>query len=343
MKLQAAALSPAATDVAGASAGRCPLCGDEGKPSFEKLGYIHHTCGTCRTLFVYPVPSPDALAAYYQDPGNEQKSRVCWEQSHRHAHPGWRRTLGEAALLAGAGPLLDVGCGAGQFLSFAQALGWRDLEGVELSPEAAEAARRATGATVHGVDLLQAPIPSGHFAAVTLWDVLEHLADPRGALRRGRELLRPGGVLVVATPNRSGITLRALGSRTLVVTPPEHMFLASRRGLAHAVTAEGFHLKRMETSGLYLKEWVRLFRKESGPAEAAAGNPVGPRPFAGDERRSYVRLYERLTGLAVFGSLQSLANGLLRATRLGDQIVMLAQKPTSSTTPSTRREPGPSR
>ncbi len=124
-------------------------------------------------------------------------------------------------------------------LTFAQALGWRDLEGVELSPEAAEAARRATGATVHGVDLPRAPLPSGHFAAVTLWDVLEHLADPRGALCRVRDLLRPGGVLVVATPNRSGITLRALGSRTLVVTPPEHMFLASRRGLAHAVTAEG--------------------------------------------------------------------------------------------------------
>ncbi len=73
MKRQAAVLSPAEADVGGASAARCPLCRGGGKPSFEKLGYIHHTCSTCRTLFVYPVPSPDALAAYYQDPGNEQK------------------------------------------------------------------------------------------------------------------------------------------------------------------------------------------------------------------------------------------------------------------------------
>lgn len=244
------------------------------------------------------------------------------------------------ALLAGSGPLLDVGCGAGQFLSFARTLGWSDLEGVELSADAAEAARRATGAKVHGVDLLAVPLPPGHFAAVTLWDVLEHLADPRGALCRVHELLRPGGVLLVATPNRSGITLRSLGSRTQVVTPPEHLFLASRKGLAQAAAAEGFQLKRIETSELYLKEWVALFRGESGPPGGETKGPAGPQESAGEERRFYLSLYERLTRLAVFSALQSFANALLRATSLGDQIVMLAQRPPSRAVPLTGPEPG---
>lgn len=341
---RAAAPSPSPAGVADGQAdgqvAACPLCGGGGEPSIEKAGYRYHSCSACRTLFLHPVPPPEALAAYYRDPAAEQKSRFSWEQSHRHAHRGWRRALEEAARLAGPGPLLDVGCGAGQFLSFARALGFEDLAGVELSPEAAEAARRATGATVHGVDLLRAPLPSGHFAAVTLWDVLEHLADPRRALRRVAELLRPGGVVVIATPNRGGITLRALGSRTLVVTPPEHLFLASRPGLAGAVAAEGFLTRRLEASDLYLKEWVRLLRREDG-AESAGAGQAGARALAGDGRRSYVRLYEWLTALPVFPALHSAANAVLRATRLGDQLLALAQKPPSVPIPPNRRDRDP--
>ncbi len=317
---------------------RCPLCGEAGVPAFEKLGYAHHDCTGCHTLFVHPVPPPEILSSYYQDVANEQKSRVCWEQSHRHAHAGWRRMLGRMARLAGTGPLLDVGCGAGQFLAFARDLGWDELEGIELSPGAAEAARQVTGAPIHQKDLLTASLGRGRLAAVTMWDVLEHLSDPRFALRRVYDLLRPGGVVVVATPNRWGVTLRTLGSRTLVVTPPEHLFLATRRGLLAAMVAEKLEIQGVQTVDIYLKEWVRLFRKEEGAGREAASSPAGPETDGGPERRAYVRTYERLTSFAAFAVLQGLANALLRATGLGDQIVMLAQKPAGR--PDPRGVPG---
>ena len=95
--------------------------------------------------------------------------------------------------------LLDVGCGDGSFLEAAARAGWR-ARGVEIDPYALDECRLAgldvTLDTIQSVD-----VPPASLDAVTFQHVLEHLHDPRGALVRARELLRPGGLLWLAAPN----------------------------------------------------------------------------------------------------------------------------------------------
>jgi SAM-dependent methyltransferase len=95
--------------------------------------------------------------------------------------------------------VLDFGCGSGGFLSLCATHGF-EAWGVDRS-----AARREGGVFDRVVAALDDVQPHGPFHAVTLFEVLEHLDQPRELLARLRELLVPGGVLVLETPDCTGV------------------------------------------------------------------------------------------------------------------------------------------
>jgi 2-polyprenyl-3-methyl-5-hydroxy-6-metoxy-1,4-benzoquinol methylase len=295
----------------------CPLCLGSGAPAFSKDGYQHCRCSVCGSIYVHPAPSPEELAAYYADAGGQQNSQICWAGSSRHAHHAWRWAVRRAEALAGIGPLLDVGCGAGQFLSFARESGWEDVEGVELSPVAAEAARRSSGARVSCADFFAVNLAPGRFAAVSMWDVFEHVREPRRFLARCFEILRPNGVLVVSTPNWRGLTLRARGRESLLVMPPEHLTIATATGVRAALEAAGFVVRGVRTVDVHLRDWLVLGRSALGRRDTAEPG----------ERAAHAKAYSSLTGARAFGALQAAANLALGALRLGDQILVMAQRP----------------
>jgi 2-polyprenyl-3-methyl-5-hydroxy-6-metoxy-1,4-benzoquinol methylase len=105
------------------------------------------------------------------------------------------------------GRVLDIGCGAGHFI--------RPIKsdyvtmGIELAPSRYRISKE------RGVDVVSEPLNApfwddyrGAFNAITLWDVIEHLNWPLAMCIRIRELLSPGGVLLIDTPNASGILYR---------------------------------------------------------------------------------------------------------------------------------------
>jgi 2-polyprenyl-3-methyl-5-hydroxy-6-metoxy-1,4-benzoquinol methylase len=99
------------------------------------------------------------------------------------------------------GRVLDVGCGEGGAAAPLRAAGADWLGGVEIVPEAAEAAAQkydqvAVGDAAVVLDELDPP-----FDTILCYDVLEHLADPEALLRRLREVAGPGGSLHVSVPN----------------------------------------------------------------------------------------------------------------------------------------------
>jgi SAM-dependent methyltransferase len=98
--------------------------------------------------------------------------------------------------------VLDVGCGEGYGAAILRAAG-AGVDAVELDPGTAEhAARTYPGIRVVRADACSLPYRAGTFDAIVALQVLEHLFCADGFLRRARELLRPGGTLVLSTPNR---------------------------------------------------------------------------------------------------------------------------------------------
>jgi SAM-dependent methyltransferase len=121
----------------------------------------------------------------------------------------------QARFLAGkGGRLLDVGCGLGYFLKAVRRhAGWEGF-GIDPSPPAVDFARRRLALTNvrlgRGEDW---PVEEGGFDVVTLWDVIEHVADPRPLLGRLRDLLREDGFLFLHTPNAKVQLLKAAVKR----------------------------------------------------------------------------------------------------------------------------------
>jgi 2-polyprenyl-6-hydroxyphenyl methylase/3-demethylubiquinone-9 3-methyltransferase len=130
-------------------------------------------------------------------------------------------TLAEHLSLSGA-RILDIGCGGGLFLSLLKQQGAR-VTGIELSDSRAQYARMK-----HDLQIYKHPIESdfwqkeyaGHFDAVTLWDVIEHVNYPFQTLQCAVNVLRPGGWLLIDTPCRDSfyhrfgeLTYRLTGGR----------------------------------------------------------------------------------------------------------------------------------
>ena len=88
----------------------------------------------------------------------------------------------------------------GRLIHLAAEAGWR-AEGMELNPRTSAYAARATGLPVHRADLRDLQAEGRRYGAVTLVDVLEHIAEPVGALRAVRGVLEPGGWIAVKVPH----------------------------------------------------------------------------------------------------------------------------------------------
>jgi ubiquinone/menaquinone biosynthesis C-methylase UbiE len=132
--------------------------------------------------------------------------------------------------------LLDIGCATGAFLSAARARYW--VTGTDVSLAACQvAAGRSLPVTV--ADATRLPFAPDRFDVVTMWDTIEHLADPRTALSEVARVLRPGGTLVLTTGDVQSWCRRLSGRRWHLYTLPEHRYFFSAATLDTLLSQAG--------------------------------------------------------------------------------------------------------
>jgi len=160
-----------------------------------------------------------------------------------------RRHRAHAKLLAAVGTgkrVLDVGCSSGYL---AQPLSERGntIVGIELDPEAARAAEQFCERVLVGdVETMELPLEPGSFDVVLCGDLIEHLRDPVAALARLRLFLKPGGRVVLSTPNIANwaIRLSLLGGRWRYtdrgILDRTHTHLFTRATLDEALRRAGY-------------------------------------------------------------------------------------------------------
>jgi len=157
----------------------------------------------------------------------------------------FRRVLEQTEVFTSPGPLLDVGCWVGFLMAEARARGWDPL-GVEPSGFAAGYARETLGLEVREQDIFAADLPEGHFNAVVLGDVLEHLTWPGDALERVAALIAPGGVLVLLLPDAGSRVARLMGRRWWSVIPT-HIHYFTRDSTATMLERYGYRVRYIST------------------------------------------------------------------------------------------------
>lgn len=136
--------------------------------------------------------------------------------------------------------ILEVGCGGGAFLAFLEQRGHRAV-GVDILEEAVRLAEKAAPrSAVLLAEASRLPFPDSEFDRLVSHHLVEHLTDSKEALREWRRVLRPGGIIVVCTPNR-------LYPSPRIFEDPGHVRLYSRAELEEAMEENGFRVIRSFT------------------------------------------------------------------------------------------------
>jgi len=240
----------------------------------------------CGLVWLDPMPRKEEIYKAYQDYYTHQGSAanrnswfrlvrafknrltkegyLSWKYGYRSdALATWRRLLGmliycepnrRAYADLGAmfqkvrpqGRFLDVGCGNGWLLAEMAALGWQ-VAGIDPDPKAVATARNS-GFDAQVGDLADQDYPENYFDTVSLCHVVEHVHDPVGLLQQCYHILKPGGQVVVVTPNIESWGHRLFKASWLGLDPPRHVYLFSEPLLHQLAERAGFGKIKLWTS-----------------------------------------------------------------------------------------------
>jgi 2-polyprenyl-3-methyl-5-hydroxy-6-metoxy-1,4-benzoquinol methylase len=219
----------------------CPICrAVEIVPFYSKNGYAIVECAACHMRYVSPLPTAEEITAHYQKAeyfaGEEQQGYLNYADMQKALLPHFRRRLQTLETrFPSRGKILDFGCAAGYFLQVAQQRGWH-INGVELSQEMAHSAEESLRVPIY---TSLAAMSDRDFDAITLWEVIEHLPDPIGTLRQLIDRLKPGGVLMLSTPNNGHWQAIRAQAQWVGYRPPSHLQYFTRFTLAEALHRAG--------------------------------------------------------------------------------------------------------
>jgi 2-polyprenyl-3-methyl-5-hydroxy-6-metoxy-1,4-benzoquinol methylase len=233
----------------------------------------HHAivqCLNCRLIYSNPRWDDAELMGSYaavKDPLylQEREGRVLTFEQHLHP---LERITGPA----NGRKLLDVGCYIGVFLEIAAKHGW-EAWGIEPSQWAAEQARKNGLNVVHGT-LASAHLTDESFDVVTLWDVIEHLADPMLEIQRAHRVLKPGGLVVIHTMDIDSLFARVMGSKWPWLMEM-HIYYFSQHTMAAMLEKAGFSVirsgpqGRFQTLGYLGTRFTALFGRLGRPMDLA--------------------------------------------------------------------------
>jgi 2-polyprenyl-3-methyl-5-hydroxy-6-metoxy-1,4-benzoquinol methylase len=222
------------------------LCGLPGTFSVAR-------CGLCGMGVTLPRVDEARLASFYPTTyGTYERlptgvlSRVSAAVQRFQAWQGLRTTPMECLAELPAGRLLDVGCGRGDLGAWFVRRGW-SVVGVEPSSQACAVAR-SRGIDARTGTLADVELEPGTFDVVAFRHSLEHVSDPLYNLRRAREALREGGVMVVSLPNFGCWQSRRFGGSWFHLDVPRHRFHFNPEALRTMLIRAGFTQVQITTS-----------------------------------------------------------------------------------------------
>ena len=89
----------------------------------------------------------------------------------------------------------------------------------------------------------------GEVDVITLFDVIEHLPQPRETLALCSRHLKPGGVIVLTTGDFAALTARWAGAKWRLMTPPQHLWFFTRESLRRMALSLGLSIEHFDHPG----------------------------------------------------------------------------------------------
>lgn len=156
------------------------------------------------------------------------------------------------------GKLLDIGSGAGFFLSEAKMSGW-EVSGIEASKSSAKFASKK-GFKIYNSTIEKAKVKTNSYDAVTMFQLIEHLEDPVKVLKKANTLLKKNGIIVISTPNRESLLGKLMNKKWFGYYNDEHLFVFDKESLRNILEETGFKVLSIEEDNgkILTPAWVLI-------------------------------------------------------------------------------------
>jgi 2-polyprenyl-3-methyl-5-hydroxy-6-metoxy-1,4-benzoquinol methylase len=213
--------------------------------SQEKFSLIK--CESCGLLYTLPRPNPDSIYNYYNS--EEYTSHNASDRSLKNLLYRQVRKVSISRKLqlikkyCERGKILDIGAGTAEFLNYCRAHDWA-IAGVEPNTKAREISFERHGiALLNEVDL--SILEKGSMDVISMWHVLEHIADPVSQLEINHQLLDKNGLLVLALPNYESWDAYIYGRYWAAYDVPRHLYHFTSESVKLLAEKSGFRVQEI--------------------------------------------------------------------------------------------------
>ena len=228
----------------------CPVC-DCNKSNLigTKYNFKLVSCKSCSFTFINPRPSPDSMEFYYANSKASAffQTNIIGPTEHIRINKIVKPRLDYLNdAFPKKGKWLDIGCSTATLLSEGIKSGW-DGVGLDFEQTAIDLASKK------GVPMLTKPIevikPKNEFDLITMFEVLEHLSNPKENLEACYNANKVGGSIVITVPNIDGFEFETLGMAHTNICPPSHLNHFSPSTLPKLLYDVGYSVDIVETPG----------------------------------------------------------------------------------------------
>lgn len=230
----------------------CPLCKHKSSLYFQSKDYNrnitqeifnHYRCSQCELIFIMPVPTN--LAGYYPE------SYHFVPKSSEYLEEGSKPENYKIEIVkefVNHGRLLEIGPAYGSFTYLAKKAGF-EVDAIEMNTRCCEFLNKVVGVNaINSDDPIAALGQSDPYDVIALWHVIEHLPDPWPTLDTICANLKPGGIVVLASPNPDSFQFNIMGCRWPHVDAPRHLMLIPMKLLAEKLESLGMKAELITTT-----------------------------------------------------------------------------------------------
>jgi len=250
----------------------CPCCGSPNRVSVLEdardlltssppAAFGIWRCNECSSAYLSPRPRQQYLGQYYPEEeylpmGDNAGTGSPWKQRIKRSLrsvlslPYTIRFGNPEPTMSpfGEGRMLEIGFGHGVYLREMHSLGW-DVFGCDISSHKVERLKEQFGSErIFLGKLEEMAFPPESFDLIALWHVIEHLHAPGPIIERIRGLLKPGGRLIIGTPNFPCVEERCFGRWWIGFEVPRHLIVFSQAGLVQLLAEHGFKISGIRPS-----------------------------------------------------------------------------------------------
>lgn len=231
----------------------CPACGGAAHHKVWEYQHLdYHRCGECEMFFICPAPTEEMHLDWVR---NSEALRFWREEMGDDIHSRRRKMYQERARFVistaqrdgvNANSVLEIGAGNGELM--------RELIADPDSPFETLVALEPQPITMElpGVEIVKSGfdgIPSSLHCDITLaFEVLEHILVPDSFLNAIKSVMRPGGLLILTTPNERSLELRSLMEASSNISF-DHVRLYNPTALSRLLERCGFEVIEIATPG----------------------------------------------------------------------------------------------